>query len=596
MDIVDITQENYSLLPNTGLCSVDVETTGLKRNSIFICAAIYFDKTTYFIIEHKLLIEFVNNFNGKIITHSGYDYRYFSDKMENTFFDKYFNKTQALEDTSILAYCINENQSISLINLVNKFIEQTNYKDFWEGGSLEKYSSYQDVPEERKQALREYNAKDAYYTYQLYHILTDLLDYDMYDLYRYLIELQFNLKMFSNEGIKIDFNYALQKEQEMQGKIQSIKEEFIKTFYKEIIICRCIFTLKEIKKYKTDKKLSTIELQEFSLDSTHHLQYLVYNVLGIPEQKNYKTKKVSFDKEAIKNIAQKDVRFNSLIEYRKHSKILSSFLEPLTELAIDDIIYPDFKVTSTATARISGQNPNLQQLPREGGIRGCYIPRDGYVFISADFTSLEVVLAADITQDENLLKVTTSGVSLHDLTKDSLGITKDKAKSVNFSLQYGGTKSILKKILGCSDKKAEELYTKYWDTYSGLKKRIDYCKNLVDLGLPIVNRFHFKRRFEKKSRTEFDEAYRQCFNSEVQSTGAIITNKAYIEFNRYLRENNYGRALFPIHDEILAEVKKEFADIAKTKLVGIMVSQGDKINMSIPLKAEPSDIMYRWED
>jgi len=285
-----------------------------------------------------------------------------------------------------------------------------------------------------------------------------------------------------------------------------------------------------------------------------------------------------------------------LLEYREAQKIYGTYIEGTLERMVEGRIYPSFNVAGTATGRISHSNPNMGNMPREGGIRGIFVPDPGYVFVSADFGQLEVSLSAHFTRDENLLRIVNDGASQHDITAASLGIARSLAKTVNFGMQYGCSHFKVAKVLGVSNEKGKEAYDKYWETYSGQKRVMDECAAKVDKGEPIISPFGRRRRFEARSRQSWDSAYRQAWNALVQGTGSDLTSRAFYRADESLRVLRIGRALFTVHDEIVIQAKTEHAEEAEKILISTMEQVGCEIGLTVSLKAQGSGPMERWLD
>lgn len=263
---------------------------------------------------------------------------------------------------------------------------------------------------------------------------------------------------------------------------------------------------------------------------------------------------------------------------------------------MDGRIYPSFNVCGTATGRISHSNPNMGNLPSSCGIRGIFIPDPGFVFVSADFSQLEVCISAHFTRDANLLKIVNEGASMHDITAAGLNIKRELAKTLNFAMGYGCSHFKVAKTLGVSAAEGKKAYDKYWETYSGQKRVMDECSRKVDSGEPIVNPFGRRRRFEVKKRPGWDSAYRQAWNALVQGTGSDLTSRALYLADEKLRESGIGRALFSVHDEIICQAKKEFSNEAERVLIDTMEFVGHEIGLTVCLKAQGSGPCDRWVD
>lgn len=493
-------------------------------------------------------------------------------------------------DTILLGHLVNENrESYSLASYVEE-ISNDSYKDFWE-----KYEAYEDASEEDK---IEYGCRDVYYTRRVFISLSAAIDGDGIPsrLVEHVHRLQTSLLKTEIEGLKVDTDYLVSLGTRLKLRINEIEPEMRKLVRHQIGLWELQAYQKELDLRSSERGKAGVKWPEFNFASSTQLKWLLYTALGLPPQKNEKTKQISTDYDALEKIKEKHPVVALLQEYRDLCKVYTAFVEGTNERISGGRIYPEFRVNGTKTGRISAANPNLQQLPRSGGVRGIYIPNPGNVLISADYSSLEVYLAANFTKDEGLLKVVLGGLSLHDVTAQGVGIERQLAKTLNFAEGYGCSHFKVAKILGVSESKGMEVHKRYWQTYAGQKKKMDECNRFVDEGKPIVTPWGRRRRFEHIKRSPWDKAYRQAWNFLPQSTGADCTNRAYYLFDEHLRRTGRGRAWFPLHDEVIAEVKPEFAEEELKHLCEIMTKVGNEIGLDIPLKAEPSGPSQRWED
>lgn len=247
---------------------------------------------------------------------------------------------------------------------------------------------------------------------------------------------------------------------------------------------------------------------------------------------------------------------------------------------------------------VHNSNPNLAQLPSSGGVRGIYVPKEGYKFISADYKQLEVTLAAHFSRDPALLSIVYEGASQHDITAAGLGISRSLAKTINFGMLYGAGPSKIASVLGCSAADAERTYSKYWETYPGVRDFNRRCHDKIDRGEPIITPFgrarHFPRTYENK--WDKERAKRQAPNALIQSTGADCTNWAYYTINDTLLAKGFGKALFTVHDEVIIEVLDNKVDESREILKTVMESVAKLISLSVPLTVDVSEGMSRWLD
>lgn len=494
-------------------------------------------------------------------------------------------------DTMLMHHLVDENASHALDDIIKERWNDPYKEEFWSA-----YASYDAAPDS---ARLEYAGKDVAYTALLHAALQrELQDQGIpMELVSHVHALQKTLLSTEIAGIAIDAEWLLRKGVDLKQRIATLLPAMHSMVDDECALIELEKWGREIAKRSTDRGKAGVKRPQFSFDSSKQLQELLYDKLDLPPQINEKTKQPSVDDAALEILKELHPVVGLLQEYRGVNKVYGTYIEGTLERARDGRIYPSFNVNGTVTGRISHSNPNLGQLPREGGIRGIYIPDPGHVLITADYKSLEIYIAAHFTQDANLCKVVQDGASLHDITAQNLGIERALAKSVNFAEGYGCSSWKLAKLLNVSQKEAEVLHTKYWQTYSGQRALMDECARKVERGEPIVTPWGRKRRFEKLAkRPPWDKAYRQSYNYLIQSTGADCTNKAFYLFSEHLQNNGHGRCWFSIHDEIIAQVKPEHAEEESLNLCRIMTQVGNEIGLTFPLVAEPSSPSTRWMD
>lgn len=565
----------------------DYETTGLDRNDKVISGAITGDGKTVGFFGPEMLRELTmlpkditlvaHNlpFELKMSAWNGHDLRGLYD----------------LKDTMILAHLLDENQDLGLGDLVKLHYNDDYKKAFWS-----KYKKATDAPEDE---LIKYNAQDVIYTWKLYHYFMCKLTDD--GIPQALIEHVHNTQMSMMDtmirGLRVDLEYLIQKGVDLKTGIERLlpaMRELVKDEVETIELEKWVDLLG---KYKTEKGRANAKRPEFSFDSTQQLIALLYGKLGLPVQINEKTKNASVDYDSLEKIKDLHPIVTQLQEYREKQKIYGTYIQGILERQVDGRIYPSFNVCGTATGRISHQNPNMGNMPAGGGIRGVFAPDQDEVWVSADYSSLEVYVEAHFTKDKNLMRLITEGISKHDLTAQEINVPRPTAKTVNFLAQYHGTAHKLSKVLGITFHQAQAILDKYWEAYGGCKALKKHTDSLVNEGKPIVNPFGRKRRFAVvNDRKEWSSDYRQAYNALIQGTGSDCTSRAMWMVDAELKRLGIGRALFSVHDEILIAVKKEHAETAQQLLVEAMVEAGRYAKLSVDLKAEPCIMQERWEE
>lgn len=574
--------------------ALDIETTGLNRTDKIISAAVTgptANDVAFF--GPEMLHELLGDGPGVPGPIAGLKYCF-----HNASFDLRhlawagvpLQSSFSYVDTLILSHLLDENGEHGLGPLVKRYFNDDYKAQFWNT-----YKKAEDAP---KDALAEYNAKDVSYTRKLCQLLRNSLADDGVpeSLVQHVHSLQRSLLETEILGIAVDRDYLLEKGILLRTRIERLLPQMRSLVLPQVEIIECDEWVREIEKRKTPSGRSRVARPTFSFDSAKQLQALLYGQLGLPEQKNEKTKNVSVDYDSLEKIKDRHPLVAMIQEYRELTKVYGTYIEGTLERMVEGRIYPSFNVAGTATGRISHSNPNMGNMPREGGIRGMFIPDPGNVFVSADFSQLEVCLSAHFTRDENLLRIVNEGASQHDITANSLGIPRNLAKTVNFGMQYGCSHFKVAKVLGVSNEKGKQAYERYWETYAGQKRVMDECSAKVDRGEPIISPFGRRRRFELRQRASWDGAYRQAWNALVQGTGSDCTSRAFYLADAKLRLQGIGRGLFTVHDEIVIQAKAEHAEEAERVLLEAMSAVGEEIGLSVKLKAEGSGAMSRWED
>lgn len=492
-------------------------------------------------------------------------------------------------DTMLMHHLLYEEKSHSLDDII-----QERYNDPYKSIFWESYETYQEAPPNER---ARYACKDVYYTRKLHkelcseitqrQIPTSLVTH-VHRLARVLFETE-------RTGLCIDLDYLVKMGGELKTQIEGLKPQMRKLVEVYVEALEIRYWLKELNKRKTDKGKQRVERPVFSFDSNRQLCDLLYGELKLPPQYSDKSKNVSVDDAALARLEASHPVIGLIREFRGHQKVYGTYIEGTLVRLRDGRIFPEFNVNGTVTGRISSSNPNMQNLPKEGGVRGIYVPDPGHVLVTADYGQLEVVLAAHFSGDKSLLKIILDGASMHDITAQALNIPRDVAKTINFASQYGCTHWKIQKILKISEEKALAVHAKYWEAYSGVKRCIDECSAKIDAGVPIVNPFGRQRLFEVKERSIYDQAYRQGFNSLVQGTGADMTSWALYSADVLLREKDCGKALFSVHDELVIQVKPEKYEESAEILRKTMSEAASIIGVTLPLKVEVSRPLTRWE-
>ncbi len=355
----------------------------------------------------------------------------------------------------------------------------------------------------------------------------------------------------------------------------SIDEDYLK-----VLTCELDSNLSEL-----EIKIFDLAGEKFNLNSPKQVGEILFDKLQLKTRKKRGKSKNSTSAEVLNQLAQEYEIAGLILEYRKYSKLKSTYTEALPLLIDkkDNRIHTTYNQTVTTTGRLSSSNPNLQNIPirtEEGNkIRQAFVPKDreNYFILSADYSQIELRLLAHVSEDEHLINAFKSGVDVHTLTASKVfevplsEVTKDmryKAKAVNFGIVYGQSKYGLAKALGIKPDEADNFIEKYFQTYPGIKA---YMNNMVEkveeLGFveTILGRKRYlQSEISSPNAMVREFAKRAAINQPMQGSAADLIKLAMIDFSNKLKEHNLkSKMIIQVHDELVVEVEKSELDFVK---------------------------------
>ncbi len=332
------------------------------------------------------------------------------------------------------------------------------------------------------------------------------------------------------------------------------------------------------------KKIHKLAGREFNISSPLQLKEILFDDLKIDIKGLKKTKTgISTAASELDKLEGRHPIIPFISEYRELTKLQSTYITALPRMVskVDHRIHTSFNQTIAATGRLSSINPNLQNIPirTEIGraIRQAFIADKGYTLVSADYSQIELRLAAHISEDPVMIKSFQAGEDIHAATAAKINkipldkVTKDerrKAKEVNFGVIYGLGSLGLAQRTGITRDEAKEFILKYFDLYKGVKKYIDETKLEVrDTG--YVETLFGRRRFLPEINSSMPQlvaqAERMAVNTPLQGSAADIIKLAMIQLAVELSKvSAKSRMLLQVHDELVFEVPdKDVAKVAK---------------------------------
>jgi DNA polymerase-1 len=337
---------------------------------------------------------------------------------------------------------------------------------------------------------------------------------------------------------------------------------------------------------------------EFNINSPRQLGTVLFEEKGLPHGRKTKTG-FSTDVKVLEKLAPKHALPNLVLQYRTMVKLLSTYVDKLSQLKdpVSGRIHTSFNQAVAATGRLSSSDPNLQNIPirsEEGGrIRGAFVPGDGLVFLSADYSQIDLRVLAHYSQDEALLDAFRSGGDVHARTAAEIFsvspmlVTSEMrrvAKSINFGIVYGMSSFGLSNQLQISRKDAQRFIDKYFGLYSGVQRFMDdIVMTAREDGFvtTLLGRRRTVADIHAKNRNQREFAERMAINTPIQGTAADIIKLAMIHCDDAIKVNGLqAKMLLQIHDELVFELPEEELDETKTEIKKAMENA---LEIDVPL-------------
>lgn len=335
---------------------------------------------------------------------------------------------------------------------------------------------------------------------------------------------------------------------------------------------------------------------EYSLQSPKQLGTLLFDVLGLASTKKTKTG-LSTDVESLEAIQNEHPAIPLILELRQLTKIKGTYTDSLVRyVASDGKIHPTFLQTGTSTGRISCVDPNLQNIPArtEVGreIRQAFIPgHDGWVFVSADYSQIDLRMLAHLSADANLCTAFVQGEDIHLHTASQIfdvpesAVTPEmrkRAKTINFGIIYGISPYGLSRQLGISGEEARQYIERYMERFPGIREYRDRVIEAAQRdGCVKTILGHLRRvpHINSRNNVERQEAIRQGFNAVVQGSSADVIKMAMISLGKELQPLK-ARMVLQVHDEIVIDTPASELELVREM---VQKSMESAIHLSIPL-------------
>ena len=352
-----------------------------------------------------------------------------------------------------------------------------------------------------------------------------------------------------------------------------------------------------------ERDIREVAGQELNISSPRQIGELLFDQLKIDSKpKKTKTGQYVTDEATLLALKSKHPVVEKILDYRGYKKLLSTYIDALPQLVNPRTghIHTSYNQAVTATGRLSSSNPNLQNIPirDENGkeVRKAFIPDEGELFFSADYSQIELRLMAHLSQDKNMVEDFNSGHDIHQATaakifkvpiEEVTSTMRRKAKTANFGIIYGISAFGLAERMEVSRGEARQLIDDYFATYPGVKEYMDksiekarqlgYTQTLLGrrCQLPDIN-----------SRNAVVRGYaeRNAINAPIQGTAADIIKVAMIRIDKRMREEGLkSKMILQVHDELNFSV----VPAEKEQLQALVINEmQNSIQLSVPLYAD----------
>ncbi|HKJ80186.1 MAG TPA: DNA polymerase I, partial [Prolixibacteraceae bacterium] len=565
----------------------DTETTGLDTHtSEIVCLSFAFRKNEAYCVlvpsnydeAQQVLEEFRDVFEDDQITKIAQNIKYDMLMLSN-----YGIEVKGkLYDTMLAHYLIQPEQKHNLDQLCEVYLNYTKVPtENLIGKKGKNQLNMRSVPKEK---LRDYACEDADLTWQLKQALDPELDKaEMRELFETVeMPLVPVLVHMENAGVKLNVD-------ELKSYAEVLRKQII----------------------QLENEIIELAGEDFNVSSPKQLGVILFDKLKIDSNaRKTKTKQYSTAEETLVRLADRHPIINKILEFRGLKKLLNTYVEalPLLVNAKTGKLHTSYNQAIAATGRLSSVNPNLQNIPirddsgRE--IRKAFVPStDEHIFLSADYSQIELRIMAALSQDEEMLKAFKEEKDIHSITaakiykvpeKEVDTDMRRKAKTANFGIIYGISAFGLSQRLNIPRKEAKELIDGYFESFPQIKNFMDaQIESARNKGYvqTIKGRKRYLNDINSANGTVRGMAERNAINAPIQGSAADIIKIAMINIYRKFQEQKLkSKMVLQVHDELNFDVLK--AELEEVKQI-VKNEMEFAVKLDIPLTVE-MDAANNW--
>ena len=488
-----------------------------------------------------------------------------------------------LADTMLMSYVLNSTATRHGMDKLAEYYlnyQTTKYSDV--AGTASKEISFSAV---NIDIASNYAAEDADITLRLYNKLQQLLE-DKPSQIELLKNIEYPLvhvlASIEANGAKVDRDKLAAHSEELSRKIEILSAEAFR-----------------------------LAKGEFNLDSPKQLLEVLYEKLKLPVLKKTPKGQPSTNEETLKRLSEEYELPKIILEYRGLAKLKSTYTDSLIKIENPKTkrIHTSYQQAVTSTGRLSSTEPNLQNIPiktAEGRrIREAFVPEEGNVLISADYSQIELRIMAHLSKDKNLTHAFNNNLDIHSATAaevfnaDLEAVTSEQrrsAKAINFGLMYGMSAFGLTRQLDIPRAEAQQYLDTYFERYTGVKDYIENTKIKAKENMyveTLMGRRLYLNEINAANGLRRQAAERAAINAPLQGSAADIIKKAMIDINQFLfKEMPNVKMIMQVHDELIFESPKSEANVVLKAMKEMMEST---VELDIPLIAD-AEIGANWNE
>lgn len=343
---------------------------------------------------------------------------------------------------------------------------------------------------------------------------------------------------------------------------------------------------------------------EFNIGSPKQLGEVLFDKMKlIDKPKKTKTGQFATGEDVLLGLASEHEIARKILDYREYDKLRSTYVDALPKMIsqYDGRIHTDYRQAWAVTGRLSSNNPNLQNIPirteKGRAIRKAFVARNAdFLFMSADYSQIELRIAASFAKDETMIEAFRSKRDIHTTTAAKVfkvpleEVTPDmrrKAKEVNFGILYGSTAFGLSQNLRIPRGEALEIIKAYFHEFSAIKRYMDDAINTArekEYVETLMGRRRYLRDINSRNASTRGFAERNAINAPIQGTAADIIKIAMVNIHNWLvKEKLQTGMTMQVHDELVFDVHKKEVEIVKEKVTQLMCRA---VQLEVPMEVE----------